>query len=260
MSVAGVLWSIALTGPSSPDPVTDRTPRARRVTIVAGMSDVQRWDYGGTGLEGQVPPAPWELVHAWVEEARAASAQRADLHEPSAMAVASVDADGVPDVRTVLLRFLDPRGPGFVSSRDSAKAAQLEATGVVAATLTWSPLFRAIRVRGRVEIIDAATTDAYWHSRPWGSRISARASRQSHPIGSREELEEAAAAVAREFPDRGGQDVPVPPDWVGYRIVCTDVELWAGRRDRLHDRVRYHASAPARLDDAAAWRCQRLQP
>lgn len=225
------------------------------------MSDVHRYDYAGTGLEGQVPPAPWGRVQEWVAQARAAAQEREDVHEPAAMAVATVDADGVPDVRTVLLRFLDPRGPGFVSSRHSAKAEQIEATGVMAATLTWSPLFRAIRFRGRVEEIEAPVTDDYWRSRPWGSRISAGVSRQSHAVESREVLEEATRRYALEYPDRGSpDDVPVPPDWVGYRLRCTDVEFWAGRTDRLHDRIRYRATAPALLDDANAWAVTRLQP
>ncbi len=225
------------------------------------MSDVQRWDYSGTGLEAQVPAAPWDLVQAWVRDARDASSERPDVHEPSAMAVATVDADGMPDVRTVLLRFLDPRGPGFVTSRHSAKAAQIRQTGVAAATLTWSALFRAIRFRGRVAEIEAEVTTDYWRHRPWGSRISARSSIQSHPVESRGVLEATAAEVAQEFPDRGGpDDVPVPDDWVGYRIECREVEFWAGRADRLHDRIRYRAAAVARLDDDAAWEVQRLQP
>lgn len=225
------------------------------------MSDVVRFDYAGTGLEGQVPGAPWELVSAWVHEARVAAQEREDVYEPSAMAVATVDADGLPDVRTVLLRFLDPRGPGFVSSRHSAKAAQIAATGTMAATLTWAPLFRAIRFRGVAQEIESQLTDDYWHGRPWGSRISAWTSRQSHPVESREVLEHNAREIARRYPDADGADeVPVPPDWVGYRLHPRAVELWAGRRDRLHDRILYSAPAPADLDDAAAWTVTRLQP
>lgn len=225
------------------------------------MSEVHRYDYAGTGLEGQVAPAPWGLVREWVSQAEEAARTRDDVYEPSAMAVATVDADGMPDVRTVLMRFLDPRGPGFVSSRHSVKAAQIEATGVMAATLTWGPLFRAIRFRGRVEEIEAQAAREYWATRPWGSRISAWVSRQSHPVASREELEATSRDVAQRYPDRGGpDDVPVPPDWVGYRLLCAEVEFWAGRPDRLHDRIRYRAAGPCRLDDASAWEVTRLQP
>lgn len=224
------------------------------------MSDVQRFEYAGTGLEGQVPALPWELVDAWTREADAAAQNRADLYEPSAMAVATVDADGMPDVRTVLMRFLSPLGPGFVSSRDSTKAVQIGATGVVAATLTWAPLFRAIRFRGVAQEIEADVTDAYWHTRPYGSKISAWASTQSHPVQSRAVMEQAVAELAAQYPDLGGpQDVPVPSDWVGYRIRCRQVEFWAGRRDRLHDRICYTASAPSDLD-ADGWSVERLQP
>ncbi|GAB97861.1 pyridoxamine 5'-phosphate oxidase [Kineosphaera limosa] len=225
------------------------------------MSDVQRFDYAGTGLEDSVPQAPWELVSRWVREAQEAADERADVYEPSAMAVATVDRTGLPDVRTVLLRFLDPRGPGFVTSRHSQKAAQISDTHLIAATLTWAPLFRAIRFRGVAQQIESDITDEYWGGRPWGSRISAWASRQSHPVASRQVMEDTVRDLAQRYPDMGNpDDVPVPPDWVGYRIHPQEVEFWAGRPDRLHDRIRYAAASPADLDDAAAWSTTRLQP
>lgn len=226
------------------------------------MTSARRWDYQGIGLsEDQLPTTPWPLVRDWVDEAVALVDQRADLHEPTSMAIATVDEFGVPDVRECLMRFLSPIGPGFVTSSESAKAAQIAATGMVAASLTWSPLFRAIRFRGPAQQIPAPEVAAYWGQRPWGSRISAWASRQSHPIATRAEMEAAVAQYAARWPDRGGSDdVPVPPDWVGYRVAADQVELWAGRPDRLHDRFRYTRHAPGDLATEGVWTWQRLQP
>lgn len=219
-----------------------------------------RWDYEGVGLEGELPDTPWPIVRAWVEVAREAG-RTGRVHEPDAMAVATVDSEGLPDVRMVLMRFADPAGPGFVSSRHSRKAAQIESTGVIAATIAWTPLYRAIRFRGRAEVMEEAVTQAYWATRPWGSRISAWASQQSHPVTSRDELAAASRAYAQRFPDTGQSDVvPVPPDWVGYRVRATEVEVWAGRPDRLHDRVRYTCADPSDLDTVGAWTHIRLQP
>ncbi len=221
---------------------------------------MNRLEYDGMGLEGEVPETPWPIVQAWVEAARVAG-RAGRVHEPDAMAVATVDEAGLPDVRMVLMRFLDPAGPGFVSSRHSRKAAQIEATGVMAATVAWTPLYRAIRFRGRAEVMEEALTTAYWATRPWGSRISAWASRQSQPVVSRAELAANSRRYAQQFPDSGQPDVvPVPPDWVGYRLRPIEVELWAGRPDRLHDRVRYTCADPSDLDCDGAWSHQRLQP
>ncbi|MEP6799460.1 MAG: pyridoxal 5'-phosphate synthase, partial [Lapillicoccus sp.] len=197
-----------------------------------------------------------------------------DVYEPSAISVATVDASGVPNVRTVLMRFLDERGPGFVSSSDSTKGLELAAHPHVAAALTWPAMFRAIRFRGVIEPVDHETVAAYWASRPWGSRISAWASHQSAPVtGGRRALEDAFDRYAARFPDHGqADDVPVPDTWKGYRIRASEVEFWAGRRNRLHDRLVFSAvgagggaaaqdvaTAPG-LDDAGAWVLSRRQP
>ncbi|WP_226346270.1 pyridoxine/pyridoxamine 5'-phosphate oxidase [Agilicoccus flavus] len=225
------------------------------------MEQVRRWDYEGIGIDEETAGrAPWALARTWVDDA-AQAARDGRIHEPSALAVATVDADGMPDVRVVLMRFFDPTGPGFVSSLHSAKAAQIERTGTIAAALTWTPLYRAVRFRGRAQVIDAETADAYWRTRPWGSRISARASRQSHPVPGRAELEAAYAAEATRWPDTGSpDDVPAPEDWVAYRIACESVEFWSGRPDRLHDRLRFTRVGEGGLDAPEAWRSERLQP
>ena len=222
----------------------------------------ERIDYTGEGLhEADLAPTPFQQARRWLDEAVANARSDTGLGEPEAMSVATVDADGRPDVRTVLMRFFDERGPGFVSSTDSAKAVQLAANPGMAAALTWPAMFRAIRFRGIAEPIARDEVDAYWGTRPWGSRISAWASTQSAPVASRAELEAAYDRYAARWPDLGGPgDVPVPDSWCGYRLVADEVEFWAGRRDRLHDRLVFRRVAAGHLDDPAAWEVLRRQP
>lgn len=219
-------------------------------------------DYNGDGIDvGTVDATPWEQTRRWVAEAVAAAEVTPGLAEPTAVSVATADAAGVPNVRTVLARFLDPRGPGFVSSLHSAKAAEIAAHPHIALAYTWPGLFRAIRFRGLAEPIADAELRAYWRTRPYGSKIAASCSLQSHPIESREALEEAFAAVERRYPDTGEADaVPMPADFCGWRVRATEVEFWAGRRSRLHDRVVFTRVGDGDLDDAASWAVTRRQP
>lgn len=217
-----------------------------------------RWDYRGVGIDdGGVPATPWPLFADWVDLVVSSVGVDPALHEPLAMAVATVDADGVPDVREVLMRFFDPSGPGFVSSERSAKLRQLRATGVIAASLTWTPLFRAVRLRGVPVDIDRSVSEEYWHNRPWGAKIAALASSQSSPVASRAELQTAFERAAERWPEGG--EVPVPDDWAAIRVHPTSVEFWVGRPDRLHDRFRYVRDEPGDLD-APGWTHERLQP
>jgi pyridoxamine 5'-phosphate oxidase len=238
------------------------------------MSTVQRVDYTGEGLsEAELAPTPWQQARRWVDEADARSRTDDDVPEPRALSVATVDASGAPNVRTVLMRFFDERGPGFVTNRDSTKGLELAQNPHLAAALTWPAMFRAIRFRGVAEPLDADEVQAYWSSRPWGSRISAWASRQSQPATGRDQLEADVERYAAQFPDHGSpDDVPVPEFWGGYRVRCTEVEFWGGRRNRLHDRLVFAAvgaggGAAAQdvalrpsLDDPAAWTVFRRQP
>lgn len=223
-----------------------------------------RTDYTGEGLaEADVPASPYPLVISWIAEAIARHRDLGDVPEPEALSVATVAADGIPDVRTVLMRFLDPRGPGFVTCLTSAKAEQLGAHPVAAASLTWPSMFRAIRFRGPVEPVAEEEVREYFQQRPWASRISAWASRQSEPILSREQLEQAYQTLAEQYPDQGqADDVPVPEHWGGYRLLPREVEFWAGRRNRLHDRFRFTRldNAEGGLDQDGIWTVQRLQP
>lgn len=221
-----------------------------------------RSEYDGEGLaEDQVGAAPYELMHRWVEEALRRQSSHGDVPEPESMSVATVDADGVPDVRTVLMRFLDPRGPGFVTCLTSTKGRQLQANPGIAAALTWPSMYRAIRFRGTAEPVSTAEVTAYFQQRPWSSRISAWASRQSEPVGSRAELERAYAEYAARFPDRGEPtDVPVPEHWGALRVASDRVEFWAGRRSRLHDRLAFERVGAGDLAEPGAWRVVRLQP
>ena len=233
-----------------------------RVDDDSGRIAAARFDYDGDGLaEEQLLATPYAQARRWVDDAVARSQVEKDVFEPLAMSVATVDAAGVPNVRTVLMRFLDERGPGFVTALTSAKGREIAANPVMAVALTWPPMYRAIRFRGRAVMVDRAEVLDYWQSRPWASRISAWTSQQSEPVGSRTELEEAYARRAAEFPDTGAEsDVPVPDFWGGYRVAPDEVEFWAGRRNRLHDRLVFTRVGDGDLGDAASWSVSRRQP
>jgi pyridoxamine 5'-phosphate oxidase len=226
------------------------------------MSSVQRIDYAGDGIsESDIAATPWQQAQRWVGDAVARAQVEADVPEPLALSVATVDAAGHPNVRTVLMRFFDERGPGFVTGTESTKAVEIAATGGVAASLTWPAMFRAIRFRGTAQELTREEVAGYFGSRPWASRISAWASRQSQPIEGRAGLEQAYERYAAQFPDHGDPtDVPVPDFWGGYRVVCDEVEFWGGRRNRLHDRLVFSRVGDGSLDDADAWRLFRRQP
>ena len=226
------------------------------------MSDALRREYHGEGLtESELASTAWEQARVWVDDAVYRSVERDDVPEPLAMSLATIDATGRPDVRTVLMRFFDPTGPGFVSNLESAKGEQIARNPAVAAALVWAGMYRAIRFRGTARQFGRDEVEHYFGERPWGSRISAWASRQSQVVQSRSGLEEAYQRYAAQWPDRGGRtDVPVPAFWGGFRITCDEVEFWAGRTNRLHDRLVFVRVGDGGLDDAGAWRVERRQP
>lgn len=226
------------------------------------MEQIDRWDYAGEGLEeSQLPAAPWELVRSWVDQARRRSKAQGDLPEPDQISIGTVDEHGRPSVRTVLMRYLEPAGPGFYTNLDSRKARDLAANPQIAGTLTWAPLFHAIRFSGRARQLDRDVVRGYFESRPWGSRVGAWASAQSQPLHDRGELEQRVHELAQRWPDTGRpDDVPLPDGWGGYVIDCDEVEFWAGRSSRLHDRLVFVREGDGDLSTEGAWRVERRQP
>jgi pyridoxamine 5'-phosphate oxidase len=189
---------------------------------------------------------PIRQLDAWLAEAAAAG-----LVFPEAAALATADAAGRPSARMVLLKGVDEQGLCFYTNRESRKAGELAANPYAALVLYWQPLDRQVRVEGRVEQLDDEASLAYFRQRPLGSRLAAWASPQSQPIAGREELERRYAEAESRF--AGEAEVPLPPFWGGYRIVPDVVELWHGRQNRLHDRIRYDRAGDA-------WRRARLAP
>jgi pyridoxamine 5'-phosphate oxidase len=178
-----------------------------------------------------------------------AQALDAKLPEPNAMTVATVDADGRPAARILLIKGVDARGFVFYTNYESRKGRELAANPHASLLFYWIELERQVRIEGKVEKTSAEESDAYFHSRPLGSRIGAWASQQSTVIANRAELE----AREREIAAKYGENPPRPPHWGGYRLVPDVVEFWQGRPSRLHDRIRY-------TREQNAWRIERLAP
>jgi pyridoxamine 5'-phosphate oxidase len=211
--------------------------------------------------EPDVLASPYLQARAWIDEATSLAEQRPDLAEPTAMSVATVDGQGRPNVRTVLMRFFDERGPGFVTNLESAKSLEIRANPAIAASLTWQSIQRAIRFRGRAVPIGRDEVAAYFSSRPYGSRISAWASEQSRPVADRAELEGRYAEMLARFPDTDApDDVPLPDFWGGWRVAADEVEFWAGRTSRLHDRIVFTRTGPGTLADGSSWTRSRRAP
>ena len=206
-------------------------------------------DTSSGGRPGAVPGnplSPLEEVRRWYEEAVAAG-----VPEPEAMALATASPEGMPSVRIVLLKGIDEQGIRFFTNYESRKGRELEANPRAAATLYWQPLARAVRMEGVVVRLEADESDAYFATRPRGSRLGALASRQGSVISSHDALEHALERIEAEHP---GEDVPRPVYWGGYRLIPEAVELWEGRPNRLHERV-HHL-----LEPDGGWRTERLSP
>lgn len=176
------------------------------------------------------------------------------MTEPNAMALATANADGHPSLRFVLCKGVDADGIVFYTNYESRKGRDLTATAWAAATFWWDRMERQVRIEGPTERLAADASDAYFASRPHGSRVGAWASPQSRELEDRAALERSFADAAARHPE--GTDVPRPPFWGGYRIRPIRIEFWQGRENRTHDRIEFRRDDPAVPD----WRTARLAP
>lgn len=206
-----------------------------------------RKEYVWGGLsEADVDADPLRQFETWFQQALATN-----LPEPNAMTLATATPDGQPSARVVLLKAFDASGFTFFTNYASRKGRELAANGRAALLFFWPELQRQVRIEGTIERVTDAESDAYFRSRPLGSRLGAWASEQSEVIASRAVLEERVREAAQRFPDG---EVPRPQHWGGFRVRPLTIEFWQGRPDRLHDRLRYRRVQPA------GWRLDRLSP
>ena len=205
-------------------------------------------DYNADGDRPLIPNVsePWELLEQWLTEAR-----ESEPNDGNAMSLATADADGVPDVRIVLLKGVGPDGMQFFTNFDSAKGEQLTANPHAAVCFHWKSLRRQVRAKGRVERLPDEMADAYFASRAAQSRISAIASDQSRPLEDRAVFEQRIAEISAIYGD--DDDIPRPDFWGGYRLIVDEIEFWQDQRFRMHDRLRLYRAGKR-------WRSARLYP
>ncbi|QDG78962.1 pyridoxamine 5'-phosphate oxidase [Labrenzia sp. PHM005] len=190
---------------------------------------------------------PFDLFDEWLEDAKGS-----EMNDPNALALSTVDPDGLPNVRMVLLKGFDETGFVFYTNLESAKGHELLSAQKAAMCFHWKSLRRQVRIRGEIVQVSDQEADEYYQSRPRGSRIGAWASKQSRPLESRFALEKEVAKFTAKF---GVSDIPRPDHWSGLRLVPSEIEFWADRPFRLHDRVQFTRSAPSE-----PWSKQRLYP
>ena len=208
-------------------------------------ADIRKEYHQGRLLEADAPATPLPLFAGWLR-----AAVEAGLREPNAMTLATATPEGKPAARVVLLKDVDDKGFRFFTNYASAKGVEMAANPQVALCFWWGELERQVRVEGRVEKLSPAESDAYFNSRPPGSRLGAWVSAQSQVIANRDLLEERLAALQAEY---AGRSPDRPPHWGGYLVVPTVIEFWQGGPNRLHDRLRYTRAG-------AGWRLERLAP
>jgi len=209
------------------------------------IADLRR-EYAHARLdESEVDPDPLAQFRKWFDDAR-----RAKLLEPNAMTLATAAPDGAPSARIVLLKAADEFGFAFYTDYRSQKARELEHNPRAALVFYWGELERQVRISGTVSRVGREESEAYFRTRPRGSRLGAWASEQSAVLSGRAALEARIRELAARHPD---DDVPLPPHWGGYRVRPAAIEFWQGRENRLHDRVRY-------VREGDRWRIERLSP
>lgn len=216
------------------------------------MSDQSSAESGSGTADFSGADDPFVLFHAWMSEA-----EKTEPNDPNAMAVATVDGSGLPNVRTVLLKGVDDasspeRGFVFYTNFESAKGQELLANPKAALLFHWKTLERQVRIRGAVTLASHQEADAYYASRPELSRIGAWASQQSRPLSARDVLEAKIEHYQKKF---AGGAIPRPSYWSGFRVVPAEIEFWASRPFRLHDRIVFRRDAPH-----DSWHKTRLYP
>lgn len=205
-----------------------------------------RLEYSRASLtETDTDPDPIQQFANWFEEAR-----KAEVPEANAMSVSTVDAGGRPSSRILLIKDFGPEGFTWFTNYHSRKGYDLGVNPYAALLFFWSPLERQVRIEGAVERISAAESEAYFNSRPVGSRLGAIASNQSEPIADRDALEKQYQQAQQHYGDQPKR----PEHWGGYRLIPDNIEFWQGRPSRLHDRIQYLKQADG------SWERQRLQP
>ena len=205
-------------------------------------------DYGQESLnESQLATNPIDQFRDWL-----VSAEEAGIYEPNAFVLSTVTSANTPSSRTVLLKGVEDNGFVFFTNFSSRKGQAIEQNPQVSAVFGWYSIYRQVLIEGRVERVSEGDSEEYFHSRPHESQVAAWSSRQSQPIESRSKLDEQFDQALSRF---GGQVVPKPVYWGGYRIIPSRIEFWKGRSNRMHDRIAFE-----RTPEADSWKVTRLQP